>query len=661
MRTATLSRAAWIPLLLLGSCGGAKAPSGVAAPGPVARLAQLPRGERAAMTASVDPTGFNDDGFSGLQFPYAEEGNLVLFDEMGPGELLRIHKAFWSTVTGGEPEHYPLSFFVDDAPSPAIVIDVQDIFLGAPPFRAALCNSGVGGYCAYTSIPFTQRLKIVAPDVRDALGLRVPSQFCEFTFRRGAARSDDAAWERLAANAGAWPHDDIESWTSAPPAGPIPPSGASVVLSLAGAGTLLGLRFWVQSPADWRDLWVEMYWDGEAVPSVRVPLGMLVGASDPVYPLQTCLFGMNGVDHGWCYFAMPFRSSATLTLRNTSAQARSASVAFALATRSMPEPFGTFHARYGEALPTAIGADYEVLRVEGWGAYVGTVLEAESRASWLSTYTATQLLTYLEGDERVYVDGSRSPIHGSAGEVYFNWGWYDIAAADQPFSRPFHGYSGAVVESLPGDVALKRSLHRVHAIDPIPFYRELAFMMEHGGVNDAVVNYRSAAFYYLGPAATLDHVDEVDVGDAASEMAHGYTSQGGATLALTSRYWTDAATPSVTDHGREIPPGGVSRFVATVPDANDGLLLRARVDQEEGPGGAEVRVDGALVGVWYRSSSSPGTAPAPFDPHRRWLDMEFEIPASRVAGRGSVEIEIRPFGPAAWREFRYDVFAYRRS
>jgi hypothetical protein len=623
-------------------------------------LPALPWNQRAGLVASVDATGHNDDGFTGFYYPYREGGEIVLFDETGPGELIRAQKAFWSTLLPHMPaERYPVRFFVDDSPDPSYELDVQTIFEGQDPFSRTLTNKGVGGYVAYGSIPFRSRLKITAPCVMMAGNYPMPSQHYQFTWSRGTQRNDVRVWERIATLRGACPHGPTD-WSPWFPVGPLGPGASTNAMLLTGSGTVLGLRFVVEDPADWRDLWIELHWDGATVPAVKLPLGFLVGASDPPYPVQSAMFGMDGQNQGWCYFPMPFRSSASVRLLNRSTRVRRPQVAAIVNGTTPPEPFGLFHAAYREAVPTTMGQDHEVLSVTGWGKYVGTILEAESLKSWQSTYTWWELASYLEGDERIYVDSSQSPIHGSASEVYFNWGWYDHLPVDQRFSLPFHGYSGLVVEFPPDDVALKRSLHRLHMMDPVPFYRDLRFMLEHGAINDAFVHYRTAAFYYLHATPALSHCDTLDVGDLDDESAHGYSRPDATRILLTSRTWGDSTIPLTSDTGREIVIGSSVGFTASVPEDNEGLLLRCRVDQEEGPCQAMVIIDGSPAGVWYRASSVGDGSGPPFDPHRRWLDHDFEVPAHLTAGKTWVRIEVVPLGPGAWREFRYDVFAYHR-
>jgi len=49
---------------------------------------------------------------------------------------------------------------------------------------------------------------------------------------------------------------------------------------------------------------------------------------------------------------------------------------------------------------------------------------------------------------------------------------------------------------------------------------------------------------------------------------------------------------------------GYSQYVMTIQPANEGVLLRRRLDYGIGNQNAEVFVDGARVGSWYRAGSN---------------------------------------------------------
>jgi hypothetical protein len=98
-------------------------------------------------------------------------------------------------------------------------------------------------------------------------------------------------------------------------------------------------------------------------------------------------------------------------------------------------------------------------------------------------------LGFLEGDERVFVDGETTPsIVGTGTEDYFSAGWYFDTG---PRAAPYHGVT--IKDTLAGRI----SAYRWHVEDPIPFARSLRFTIEHGATNETRgVDYTSVAFWY---------------------------------------------------------------------------------------------------------------------------------------------------------------------
>ena len=107
-------------------------------------------------------------------------------------------------------------------------------------------------------------------------------------------------------------------------------------------------------------------------------------------------------------------------------------------------------------------------------------------------------------------------------------------------------------------------------------------------------------------------------------------------------------------------PGTVSRFtghssfkVNIIPE-NRGVRLRRLSDQQQPRQCARVWVDGQEAGVWYLADSNP---------HKRWIEDEFEIPAELTRGKSVLSIRIVPEAreegsPVSWNEAAYDVFCY---
>jgi hypothetical protein len=254
-----------------------------------------------------------------------------------------------------------------------------------------------------------------------------------------------------------------------------------------GAGVVH--RFWItMSPhADFRILSqsiLRMYWDDDEYPSVEVPIGAFFGVGfgeqrDYVsLPLNETSGGYN------CYWPMPFHKRARWTLTNGSPADIDSfyyNIDFT-ALDALPAATRHFHAQFRRQNPTTPGESYTILETSGSGHYVGTAL-----------FMTGPDIGLLEGNERVYIDGSPEPvIEGTGTEDYFSAGWYFDRGT---YSAPYHGL--VILDEHP----LRISAYRWHIEDAIPFRRSIRFTIEHGANNTASADYSSVAYFYLAGAA----------------------------------------------------------------------------------------------------------------------------------------------------------------
>ncbi|MGQ0560529.1 MAG: DUF2961 domain-containing protein [Gemmatimonadota bacterium] len=251
-----------------------------------------------------------------------------------------------------------------------------------------------------------------------------------------------------------------------------------------------------------RGLIVRCYWDGEQTPSVEVPVADFFGMGFGEWkdfislPVNMTSGGYNS------YWPMPFRRSARITVENTSDQTIQ-SFYYNIDIRTfdrVPDDALYFHAQYRQ-VRTRAGEPVTILAAEGRGHYVGTLLSMQPERG--------NHLGYLEGDERIFIDGETRPsIIGTGTEDYFSSGWYYDTGE---YSAPYHGVT--IKDEERGRI----STYRWHIEDPIPFRKRMRFEIEHGGTNDMPgVEYASVAFWYqTHPHAAFPHLPESRVPLAA--------------------------------------------------------------------------------------------------------------------------------------------------
>lgn len=207
---------------------------------------------------------------------------------------------------------------------------------------------------------------------------------------------------------------------------------------------------------------LRFYWDGEDKPSIEVPapdfFAVGHGKFAAVNSLAVVVNPANALN---CYWPMPFRKRARVTLTNDSTDKDLELLAYQIdyAEMKVPGNVGTFHAQFRRAR-TDKQNPYVILDgVRGHGRYVGTFL------AW------TQLSKgwFGEGEIKFFLDGDKEfpTICGTGTEDYFG-GSYGFP---QAYSGLYAGTTLPAAEN--GDPPNFWSLYRWHIMDPICYVKDL--------------------------------------------------------------------------------------------------------------------------------------------------------------------------------------------
>ncbi|GAA1525115.1 DUF2961 domain-containing protein [Kribbella lupini] len=383
---------------------------------------------------------------------------------------------------------------------------------------------------------------------------------------------------------------------------------------------------------------VQVVVDGKK--QVDAPIGEFFGSGLGENPVKSLFFAMD--PNGWysSWWPMPYLARATVTLVNTTAyplqgtaevtSARDASAAVDLLTGKS----GYFTAISHRGEP-AYGKDWTIAEATGRGKFVGVSHTMEGLQPDGNTRG------YLEGDERVYVDGERTPaIHGTGTEDYYESGWYFNQGT---YSTPFHGNSGHEVKAGECEVECD-SAFRLHITDSIGFQNQLAFGIEHGQQNDHASLYGSTAFLYTSAAFGARETDRIDTGSASSRAEHQYADSG-TQQDLTSVYEGDHDDTVLTDQVRSTT--APVKFDVKIDPVNRGVTVRRTSDQNVAWQSVKVLVNGKDAGTWLQALGND---------RQRWLDDNYQLPASLTFGRTKLSIELRPTaGAPAWTAAAYAV------
>jgi hypothetical protein len=264
----------------------------------------------------------------------------------------------------------------------------------------------------------------------------------------------------------------------------VPPGQTFTVADIEGAGVIrhVWLTFpesapsWISKAgsASPDEVVLRMYWDGSAEPAVEAPLGdfFAVGFGQRAEVRSTPV-QVQGLDAYNCFWAMPYRSRARITVTNESDRPFTAFYFQVDYTEEkVPEDAAYFCAQYRQEFPCVGGRDYLLADIEAprGGHYVGTVLSVRQRSpQWFG-----------EGDDRFFVDGEARPsIRGTGTEDYFLCAWGFEKCTFPEFGVPWMSGDGM------GQVGDQASMYRWHLSDPIRFGKSLRATLEHTGWMDA--------------------------------------------------------------------------------------------------------------------------------------------------------------------------------
>ena len=219
-----------------------------------------------------------------------------------------------------------------------------------------------------------------------------------------------------------------------------------------------------------RQFILRFYWDGELEPSVEVPMGDFFacgwGKYCQINSLPVCVNPGSAFN---CYWSMPFRKKAKITLENLDDHDMVLYYQVNYTLTEVPADAAYFHAQFRRTHKLATKTKYTILDgVQGKGQYVGTYLAWEVHIpGW-----------WGEGEIKFYMDGDREfpTICGTGTEDYF-CGSYNFENREmhryQTFSTPYTG----LAQVLPPDIVYRPGqrfgLYRWHITDPVRFEKEL--------------------------------------------------------------------------------------------------------------------------------------------------------------------------------------------
>lgn len=252
----------------------------------------------------------------------------------------------------------------------------------------------------------------------------------------------------------------------------LPKESTTTLMDVSGPGTIQHIWITVNAKV-YRDLILRIYWDGEQTPSVEVPVGdFFCNSWKRRANIVALPINVNPSGGFNCYFPMPFRKSARITVENRAPDDVGGffyTINYALGPVGETEAY--FHAQFRRTNPLPYKEDYTILDgVKGHGHFVGTFMAWQQNAD----------MWWGEGEFKAFLDGdSEFPtICGTGTEDYFGGAWCFGAN----YTAPFLGYQDLTTQDQAGHPMGRHGnrhiMYRFHLLDPIRFQEDLRVTMQ---------------------------------------------------------------------------------------------------------------------------------------------------------------------------------------
>ncbi len=216
---------------------------------------------------------------------------------------------------------------------------------------------------------------------------------------------------------GARPARELGQGWKVSPSINIPAHTTVTLADIDGSGAIQHIWLTV-APEWWRKLVLRCYWDGEAAPSIEVPLGdFFCNGWSERCNVSSLAVAVNPAGGFNCYWEMPFRRHARITIENlTDADTSGFYYQVTYALTDVPDDAAYFHAQWRRSNPLPYMQDHVLLDgVRGQGHYVGTYIAwGVNNNGW-----------WGEGEIKFFMDADQQfpTICGTGTEDYFGGAW----------------------------------------------------------------------------------------------------------------------------------------------------------------------------------------------------------------------------------------------
>ena len=273
------------------------------------------------------------------------------------------------------------------------------------------------------------------------------------------------------------------------------------IADIKGSGMIT--HIWMTPTLDWKKTIIRFYWDGEDTPSVECPVGdFFCNSFNKFTSLSSLAVCINPGSAFNCYWKMPFRKGAKITIENRNQKNLRLFYQIDYSLCKIDKNEAYFHAQFRESNPTKDSLHTILDGVEGKGQYVGT---------YIAQYVKGDMW-WGEGEVKFYMDSdTKYPTICGTGLEDYICGSYNFELGPwgkryyQTFSTPYSGlhYVQALMRRKSPENAF--GMYRWHITDPIRFDNKLRVTVHDLGYNTEVKpniyikqssRIRSVAYWY---------------------------------------------------------------------------------------------------------------------------------------------------------------------
>ncbi|HPF52512.1 MAG TPA: DUF2961 domain-containing protein [Draconibacterium sp.] len=475
-------------------------------PDPEFRLMQASSYDRRSSEKNSEGWFANED-WSNYQRKEIHNGKevYVLMDVEGPGVITR----FW---TGGHPnQKNNLKFYIDGREMPFWEADHtgaligQNKLIGSPLSHRSVemdslnINKGAKpGHNLYAPIPFNKRIKITSDCAKDgsekgfwyvinyrlykgkvnveSFSKQATDNYAEELRNTNKQLNDFMELSALKARVSDEKEVKKKSFSLK--------SGASETIHIKEQGAIKRLFISLKSVdlnEAVKNTWLQIAFDREN--TIDIPLGFFFGCGDQHVESKNWFSKVDKDGSMAGFWVMPFQKNSDIKLIYKGDNYVSGLIEVAIGDWLWNDRSMYFHSNFKRLneMPANKNIDFSYIEINNkTGVYVGDILQINKNfRGW-----------WGEGDEKVYVDGSKFPDHfGTGTEDYYGYAWghpeiFNNIFTGQPIGNANTGNGGTSVNS------------RVRSLDAIPFNTSLRFDMESWQLYGGPVNYALACFWY---------------------------------------------------------------------------------------------------------------------------------------------------------------------